>query len=421
MNLPSFIGGRLSLRRDSRRPSAGVVIAVTGIAVSFVVMCLAVSIVIGFKDEIVHKLTGFNAQITILPPTTSPDGTISGPITFSKSLENKILEVVPDAEMSLSINQPAVFKTDSAFQGVIIHGMDSHGAWDFVKENIVSGQCINPLTGDNNGIVISRTTADALGISPEQKLMTHFFDGNNLRTRNLTVTGIYDSHFTDFDKSIAFAPISLLQNIYDVDSLTATSIEIRDIESGDIDRLSENLYMTFVRSAAEATEDTGITDSTIYRVENLNTQCSLYINWLNLLDTNVAVLIVLMAFVSAFTLISSLFIIILERVNMIGLFKAMGATNVQIRSIFIYMAQRLVVRGLMIGNIIGIGIILLQQHLHILPLDADAYYLNYVPMHFSWLSIVALNLGIIVVSLIILILPSYLISSMSPAKSIRYE
>ena len=165
----------------------------------------------------------------------------------------------------------------------------------------------------------------------------------------------------------------------------------------------------------------GESPAQFYRVENLNTQCSIYINWLNLLDTNVVVILVLIILVSCFTLISSLFIIILERVNMIGLFKAMGATNLQIRRIFIHMAQRLVVRGLLIGNIIGLGIIFLQLKFRLFPLDADAYYLSFVPMNISWLTVILLNIGVIVMTWLILILPSLLISTLSPARSIRYE
>ncbi len=417
MNLSAFVGGRLSFKPDTHRPSAGVVIAVTGIAVSFVVMCLAISIVIGFKNEIIHKLTGFNAQITLLAPETSPDGTVSGPIVFDESLRKEISHVIPDAEITLAINQPAVFKTDSAFQGVIIHGMDRNGDWNFVKENIVDGTIINPDSTDGNEIVISSTMAGVLEVEAGEKILTHFFDGNNLRTRNLRISGVYDSHFNDFDNSIAFAPISLLQSIFDVDSLTGTSVEIRGIDRQNIDALSEKLYLSFLNSTAQNVSD----NNGIYRIENLNTQCALYINWLNLLDTNVAVIIVLMAFVSAFTLISSLFIIILERVNMIGLFKALGANNSQVRKIFIYMSQRLVVRGLVIGNIIGVAIILLQQHTRMLPLDPETYYLSYVPMHFSFNSLVILNLGVIIISALVLILPSCLISTMSPAKSIKYE
>lgn len=420
MSLTSFVGNRLSFKPQTRRHSPGVVIAVTGIAVSFIVMTLAISIVIGFKNEIVHKLTGFNAQITILPPATSSDGSVPQPIHYDESIEEIIRRIIPEAEISNAINQPAVFKTDSAFQGIVLHGMDSDGAWDFVEQNLTHGNMIDQSKPDGSQLIISSATANALCLKPGDKLLTHFFDGNSLRSRKLTVSGIYDSHFKDFDNTIAFVPISLLRDVFDVDSTTSTAIEIRGINNSDIDRLSENLYQAFLNNMLDSGNAVNPAQS-LYRIENLNTQCALYINWLNLLDTNVAVIIALMACVSAFTLISSLFIIILERVNMIGLFKAMGATNSQIRKIFIYMAQRLVLRGLVIGNLIGIGIILIQQKFHLFPLDPDAYYLNFVPMQLSWPAIITLNINVIVLSAIILILPSYLISSMSPAKSIKYE
>lgn len=173
MNLSSFVGNRLSLKRDSRRSSAGVVIAVSGIAVSFIVMLLAIAVVTGFKKEITDKLTGFNAQITILPASAGPDTANQGPIHYSDNLHRVISKIVPGAEISLAINQPAVFKTDSAFQGVILRGMDPNGAWNFVEENMTAA------TG-KEGLVISRHTADALGIKAGEKLMTHFFDGSHI-------------------------------------------------------------------------------------------------------------------------------------------------------------------------------------------------------------------------------------------------
>ncbi|MBO4945039.1 MAG: FtsX-like permease family protein, partial [Muribaculaceae bacterium] len=146
-----------------------------------------------------------------------------------------------------------------------------------------------------------------------------------------------------------------------------------------------------------------------------------YYSWLDLLDTNVVVILVLMSLVAAFTLISSLFILILERVRMIGTLKSLGATNGQIRGIFIYMAEKLMLRGLLIGNLIGLGLIWIQHTTHILPLDADAYYLNHVPAEISWQAVLLLNLSVIVVSVLVLILPSHLISTLSPSESIRYE
>ncbi len=158
-----------------------------------------------------------------------------------------------------------------------------------------------------------------------------------------------------------------------------------------------------------------------YHITDVLETNALYFNWLDLLDTNVAVIIILMTIVSAFTLISSLFIIILERVNMIGLMKALGATNSLIRKIFIYMSERLVIRGIIIGDILAIGIILLQQHTHFLHLDPEAYYLSYVPVEFNWWYLALLNIGVIIVSCAVLIVPSAAISRMTPAKTLRYE
>ncbi len=418
MNLSSFIGQRISFRQDGRKLSAGVVIAVTGISVSYVIMLLAISIVTGFKNQIIDRLTGFNAQITIMPPLPAEGEDGLEPIALTPELRKSIHDINPDAAISLSFNQPAVFKTDSAFQGIVLRGIAHDGNWDFVRNNLVQGNI--PDSGHVEEVVMSSLTASALGVRCGDKIVTHFFDGNNLRSRNLHISGIYDSHFNDFDNMLAFTPIGMLQQLFNVDSLKSTSIEIRGLPQDEVDEVSVRLYESLMAGAMSESMRTG-ENPFLYRIENINQQCAMYINWLNLLDTNVLVIIILMAFISGFTLISSLFIIILERVNMIGIFKAMGASDSQIRRIFIYMAQRLVVRGLVIGNVIALSIIFAQIHFHLLPLDPEAYYLNYVPMDLSWWSVLALNIAVIIISALILILPSYLISTLSPAKSIRYE
>lgn len=420
MNLTTFVGNRLSFKRDSRRTSSGVIIAVTGIALAYIIMLMAISIVTGFKHEIVNKLAGFNSQISILPPELTEEDMQGRPIRLTDTLRQVIDRVVPEADISITINQPAVFKTDSAFQGIVLRGADSEKSRDFVRENLVEGSYSETDASNPQNIAISRATASALGVTSGDDIITHFFDGNNLRSRKLKISGIYDTHFNDFDRTVAFAPIGLLQNIYGLDSLSATGIELRGLEFDKIEQKTSELYEALLQQALYNRNNEERTP-VIYRVENLLQQCAIYINWLNLLDTNVAVIIILMIIVSGFTLISSLFIIILERVNMIGLFKALGATNTQIRRIFIYMAQRLVARGLGIGNVIGLGIAIIQSHWHILPLDPDAYYLNYVPMELSITQILILNLGVIVISAAILIIPSCLVSSLSPVKTLKYE
>lgn len=421
MSLSSFIGSRLSFKQDTRSPSAGVVIAVTGIAISFTIMLLAISVVNGFRDEIVNKLSGFHPQITILPPLPQ-NNEVSNikPITLGDTLRNRIKAAIPEAEIQLTISQPSMFKTDSTFQGIVIQGVAPGKSWDFIKSNLETGTVPSAENSAAESVVISRMTADALHVKTGDKVLTHFFDGNSLRSRKLLITGIYNSHFKDFDNNLAFSPVKMLQGVYEIDSITASSISLNGMELQQVPAKAEYLYQSLLAESMRDLEENG--DSAgVYRVDNIYSQCAQYISWLNLLDTNVIVIIILMAFVSAFTLISSLFIIILERVNMIGLFKAIGATNRQIRGIFIFMAQRLVVRGLLIGNLLSIGVILLQQHFHFLPLNPDAYYLNFVPMQLSPLPIIILNIAVIIIAYLILILPSQLISKISITKSIRYE
>lgn len=421
MSLSSFIGSRLSFKQDSRSPSAGVVIAVTGIAISFTIMLLAISVVNGFRDEIVNKLSGFHPQITILPPLPQ-NNEVSNikPITLDDTLRNRIKAAIPEAEIQLTISQPSMFKTDSTFQGIVIQGVAPGKSWDFIKSNLETGTVPSAENSAAESVVISRMTADALHVKTGDKVLTHFFDGNSLRSRKLLITGIYNSHFKDFDNNLAFSPVKMLQGVYEIDSITASSISLNGMELQQVPAKAEYLYQSLLAESMRDLEENG--DSAgVYRVDNIYSQCAQYISWLNLLDTNVIVIIILMAFVSAFTLISSLFIIILERVNMIGLFKAIGATNRQIRGIFIFMAQRLVVRGLLIGNLLSIGVILLQRHFHFLPLNPDAYYLNFVPMQLSPLPIIILNIAVIIIAYLILILPSQLISKISITKSIRYE
>lgn len=422
IGLSAYIGQRLSLRRDSGRTSAGVLIAVSGIAVSFIVMLLAISIVQGFRNEIINKLSGFNSQISITAAFNDQATGEARPVSLTDSLYNRIADRLPtDASISLSASQPAVFKTDGAFMGVVLRGLSVNAPWDFIKSNITEGTIPSfSSTTENQTVVISSIMAEALGVKCGDKLPTHFFNGNSLRSRNLLVSGIYNSHFSDFDKLLAFTPISTIQRLHNLDSITGSAINIDNIPYSSLTETSSALYDTLLQYAVDEAAKTSSTPN-ILRVDTVNDNCAMYVNWLELLNTNVIVIITLMAFVAGFTLISSLFIIILERVNMIGLFKALGATNSQIRSIFIYMAQRLVVRGLIIGNIIGIGLVLVQKQWHLLPLNPEAYYLSFVPVCFSIETVIILNIAVIAVATLILILPSHLISTLSPTKSMKFE
>lgn len=417
-----WMARRLSLRADTcnnnSRAGAGTVIAVIGIALSVAIMLVSLAVVTGFKNEIRNKVVGFNSDITIYPNDAFSDENSSQGIHFNDSLKNIITGIYPGAVPSLIIRQPAILKTDSAFQGVVLRGSSPGPGIDFITRHLVEGESLplNPSGNDSltNTIIISRSMADALNLRPGSKINTHFIINNNLRTRRLTVRGIYDTHFSEYDAFFAYTPLQFLQNFSHVDSLTAGAIEIWNIPLPEIANTSRLLSdrLSTLSSGSNAQN---------YIVDNVLTTGAVYFNWLELLDTNVIVIITLMTCVALFTLISSLFIIILERVNTIGLLKALGATNKSIRLMFIFISERLVVKGLLIGNIFGLGILLLQHFFHIIPLNADTYYIDYVPVEIHWLPIILINICAIVISALMLILPSSAIARLKPAETLRFE
>lgn len=229
--------------------------------------------------------------------------------------------------------------------------------------------------------------------------------------------GIYDTHFGDYDGLYVFGSIEMLRRMCGLGSDTGSAIEITGLKSDEeIDECGRILSSALMQGYYD-----GTTDRTLYTVANVHDTAALYFNWLSLLDTNVVVILLLMGLVAGLTLVSSLFIIILERVSMIGILKALGAGNRLIERTFIIVAERLVVRGLAIGNAVGLGLIIVQRQWHLLPLNPEAYYLDYVPAEINWWWVLGLNLAVVAVAALVLILPSRIIATLSPASSMRYE
>lgn len=418
-----WIARRLSLRslsdKNTNRAAAGSIVAIVGIALSIAIMIIAQAIVTGFKNEIKNKIGGFNSPISIYPANAYSNDELYEGIQLTPQLLKSIATACPEAEATLSLRQPSILKTDSAFLGVVLRGSTPSPGTDFINANLVAGSPLPiNVSGDDsllNTIVISKTMADALNLSPGEKINTHFIIDNNLRTRRLTVCGIYNTHFSDYDDIFAYTPIEFLQNFSHLDSVTGSVIEVWGIPQNLIEPYSQSLQKSFsTQFESDPTQQN-------YVVSNVFSNGAIYYNWLSLLDTNVLVITILMACVSIFTLISSLFIIILERVNMIGLFKALGATNKTIRSIFICMTQRLVFKGLIIGNAIAVTILLIQQKFHVFPLDATSYYVDFVPVAINWTSIIVTNICAMILSAAVLIVPSGAIACLKPAETIRFE
>ena len=429
MNISVFIGRRLSFKgsgNDDRRESgsiasAGIPIAIGGIALALVIMMFSVAVVTGFKSEIRAKVAGFNSQLTIIPQSRTLDGVTA--MSLDTAMTAMVRRAAPGAVADGVVELPGILKTDSTFQGIMVkaYAPDAAG-FAFIAENLTKGSMpVEKAAADTASatarpeIVLSATIASKLGLDTGDKVDLHFVNNNALRTRRAVVSGIYDTHFGEYDARFIYATPEMARSVGRLRPADVTSIEINGVADDDIERATADLSAMLLAHNAE-------THSQTYCwVDNVLHTGASYFSWLDLLDTNVVVILVLMALVSGFTLISSLFILILERVRTIGILKSIGATNTMIRGIFIYMAERLVARGLLIGNLIGIPLLLIQQHWHPLPLDPDSYFLSYVPVAVDWSAIITLNLAVITISALILILPSHMIATLSPSESMRYE
>lgn len=421
MNISLFIARRLHLKGSKKESSSSsTIIAITGVAIAIIVMVITLCVVLGFKHQIREKIIGFDAQITINPIVTQIEGEDVQTITFTDSLNN-ILESAIDSNgstpiIALTLKQPGIIKTADNFAGLIFKGVDNNNDLSFITRTIVEGTIPNfAIDSCKNKILISSNTASALNIYLGEKINTYFFSNGNIRTRKFEIAGIYNSNFSDYDNKIAFAPLSTLQRIAQIDSISGSSIEITGIDNDKIEAQSIKIQ----KAINNAVYNQSLNN--LYQVDNVLHSGAMYFNWLDLLDTNVVVILILMSCVAGFTLISCLFIIILERIKTIGLLKAIGATNAQVRSIFIHMAQRLIIRGMFIGNITSLSFVFIQERFHLIPLDPNAYYLSFVPIEINWLHIALLNICVIVISSIVLILPSHLASTISPSQTMRYE
>lgn len=407
------IAGRLGLGGNNR---IAAIIAVAGVTCAVTVMLLTLSITDGFKQAIRDKLSGFDADIVVQPVYNYSQGTQSHYLQITPELMQTVAGHSGGARISTALRQPGILKTADDYAALVFcaygHGHD----YAFERGNLVSG--VFPDYAGNGGgdsIVISAITARRLGLEAGKRVDACFFSDDRIRLRRFTVAGIYASNFGEFDKTIAYAPMDKLQRVCGLDSSGVTAIELRGVTRDSIPERAESLQTEFLRRAQMTDADS------VPVVDNITRSGAIYLNWLDLLDTNVVVIFVLMCCVAACTLVSSLFILILNNIPAIGVLRALGARRGMVRDIFVIMAMRLVGAGLVLGNVLALAVILLQSTLHCFPLDPEMYYLDSVPTAWSWGGFVLTDLGVIVLSWLTLVLPARLASSISPARTMRYE
>jgi lipoprotein-releasing system permease protein len=413
VNIELFIAKRIHFQQGKKNISRPAVrIATIGIALGLAVMLISVAVVIGFKQEIRNKTIGFGGHIQI----TNFDNNNTyemNPIKADKALISSIISINGVKHVQRFATKPGIIKTDTEFQGIVLKGIDAGFNWNFFKSNLVEGKIIDfPNLGSFNQVVISKYLANLLGLKLGDSFFTYFIQ-DQVRARKFKIVGIYSTNFIEYDKLFILADMRQVQSLnnWDVDSFSGLEVLITDFDR--IDEVGDAVYS----ATANKFNKEGKTYTT-QTIKQLNPQI---FSWLDLLDMNVWVILILMLSVAGFNMISGLLILILERTNMIGILKSIGATDWSVRKIFLYHSFFLIAKGMIWGNIIGLSLCAIQYFTGIIPLDPEAYYVATVPITFNWLYIFLLNAGTLLASILIMIGPSYLITKITPANIIRYE
>lgn len=415
MNFPLFIARKIyNDKGDKRQVSRPAIrIAIIGVAIGLAVMIISVSVVLGFKHTIRDKVIGFGSHITVADFLALQEER-PYPICIDDSMMNVLKKIDGVKHVQRYAMKQGILKTDEDFMGVMFKGVSEEYDTTFIHENMVEG--IIPKfssTASTNKILISKMTADKLKLKLGDKVFTYFIDNNDVRARKFDIVGIYQTNLTKFDKIICFCDLytSVKLNGWEKDQVSGAELSVNDFEQ--LDDVESNVVSKVNRTLDKYGET--FSSST---VEQMNPQI---FTWLDLLDLNVWIILALMICVAGITMISGLLIIILERTNMIGVMKALGARNRTIRHTFLWFAVFIIGWGMFGGNLFGIGFIAMQHFTGIVSLDPTTYYVNTVPVEFNFLIILAINVATFIVSVLALIAPSYLISFIHPAKSMRYE
>jgi len=417
MNYSLFIARRLKLAGDTRHATPSLNVALAGIVLAIVVMILSVAVVLGFKQEISGKIYQLDAHLKVSNAAIGIDDNYSTitslPVYRAIMADTAFASEV--ASMSLIADQPAILKTDTDFEGIVYRGVDDGYDWNYLEGNLIAGRVpVIADSADAGEVLISRELADKLRLKVGDHVYTYFIL-QKVKVRNVHIVGIVNNDFESFDKSIIVGNIRQVQDVNDwpADVGHYVGVNVKDVSHVDNDAYI--LYSLLARN----TIATG--NNTLHSVTNTHRNNVSFFAWLQMLDMNVVIILVLMAIVSGFTLIAAMLMIVLERIRMIGMLKALGATGSGIRNIFIYLTGKLIFKALLWGNVIGVGLAMLQKWLHVVKLDPSAYYMPYVPINLSLTAWLLLNLGFIVVSYLTLLGPSYIVSTIRPTATMRFE
>ncbi len=407
--LELFIANRFNREeRDNQQMSRPAVrIAIIGIALGLAVMLISMAVIVGFKREVRNQIIGFGShiQVTSLKDYSSFE---MQPITLTPQLDTLLATVGNVSDIQHVASQPGIIHTSEAFQGVLLKGVDSTYNWEFFSRNLVEGE----ISSGGQSALISTAIARAMGLKIGDSF-TVYIVTDQLRVRKFSVSGIYQTTFSDYDKLYIITDISHIQRLNHWEANQYTSLEILVDDYSQLRATSSALFDRVIEYANASNE--------LCRVETIETLTPQIFDWLAMLDMNAVVIIILMLAVSGFCVISGLLILILERSSTIGLLKTLGASNWTIRKIFLVQSWYMISRGMLWGNLIALLVICVQYFTHIIPLDPTSYYVDHVPVYLTFGAWLGINIGLGVSAMLMLVGPSHFITRISPSEAMRRD
>ena len=404
MNIEYFISKKLFSAKEKNNSYTKPIlrIAILAIALSLAVMLVATMVVTGFKNDISSKIIGFGSHITI-SNFSNNESYESSPISVKQDFYPSI-NIPAIKNMNVFATKAGIIKTSDEIHGVVLKGVSSDYDWTFFNKNLIAGEV--PLIDDSsNDVLISEEVAAMLGLNVLDDVVMYFVQ-DPPRVRKFKVKGIYNTAMVDFDKLYVFTDIRHIQalNSWGNDQVGGFEISINNFD--DLDQVTQSVYERIPYD---------------FNAQSIKEKMPQIFDWLELQDINVRVILILMLIVAVINMTTALLIIIIERTSVIGMLKALGATNWSIRRIFLYSAVQLIVRGLILGNVLALGFAFLQNNFSLIALDPATYYMDTVPINFNFTHILMLNIGTVVFCYLILIIPSVIIAKITPIKAIRFE
>lgn len=406
MNIEYFIARRIAIKSERTFSKLIVRIAISGVMLSLAVMMLSVAIIKGFKTEIQEKVRGYVGDVRIFKLDLNNSFELSpfvpSPKTITDLKNNKDV-----AYFQSYATKPAIISANEEVEGINFKGIDRNFNWDYISKHLVSGRVINfaDSVKATKEILISDFTANRLKLKTGDTFIMYFVQ-NPPRKRPFKIVGIYDIGVEEIDKSFVLGDINIIRRLNNWGPNEIGGIEIKLKNFNHLHSAADEIYSNLeIKLKSESVEE---------YFPNIFT-------WLSLLDVNTKVLLILMMIVGVINMITALLIMILERTNMIGMLKAFGMTDLGVMKIFLYNAVYLVGIGLLLGNILGLGLGFIQHYTHVFKLNQSSYYLAYVPVEFHFTDVLLLNLVTLIICLFVLVVPSMLVSRISPLKAIRFK